>query len=168
MLSDFTDASVLDGRARPALDAAAVGLVRAGLERALAERITSERIRRILELVLLRPQAKEDVDEGERRLAELDLEVRETVRSELGKGLAARGLAVEAQNAIRAQLEWLLAAYDHTQDLGDERFVVLVRMPGAVVGGNFDSREGDAVRWSFEGDSLRDRPRVLRVVSVVE
>jgi hypothetical protein len=69
---------------------------------------------------------------------------------------------------MRGELEWLFTAHDHTDDLGDDTFHLRVRMPGTIVGGDYDAVEDGVAAWEFEGSTLRDRDRVLRVVSVVE
>ena len=69
---------------------------------------------------------------------------------------------------MRGELEWLFTAYDHTTDIGDESFQVVVHMPGTIVAGNCDEVGGGTATWKLGGEMLRENDRVLRVVSVVE
>ena len=67
------------------------------------------------------------------------------------------------------EFELLGVAWDHANDLGDERFHVRVAMPGTVITGNFHETEDDgAVTWVFDGDRLLSGDAILRVVSVLE
>jgi hypothetical protein len=101
-------------------------------------------------------------------LERIDTDVRATLRSSFASAIEAEGTSLETRNALSGELEWLLTARDHTEDLGDEFLVLRVRLPGPIVGGNYDDLEDGAAMWRMEGETLRDRERVLRVVSVVE
>jgi len=78
------------------------------------------------------------------------------------------GLSGDRLEALRHALALQHRAYDVTDDLGDENFVVKLALPGKVTGHNGDEREGDLVVWRFHGKDLRDRTHVLLATSVVE
>jgi hypothetical protein len=134
----------------------------------LATVVGRETIAPIVATFLAATKAHSNDDEAFVALAQLESRSRDSVRSSLDTALASDGVPLPTRNAIRGQLEWTFTALDHTTDLGDESFEVTVHMPGIVVGGNFDEREDATVKWSFEGEGLNDRDRVLRVVSVVD
>jgi hypothetical protein len=56
-------------------------------------------------------------------------------------------------------------AHRVTEDLGDERFTVRVRMPGTVVGHNGSAEQDGVVTWTFDGSMLRDREVELMATS---
>ncbi len=109
-----------------------------------------------------------DAVPGTARIERLEDDATDAVRRALAAALASSGLDARVQNAIRYRLEVRLAAADHTDDLGDERFRVRVRMPGTVVGGNYHRARDGEVEWRFKGDALTRGAQRLRVVSVVE
>jgi hypothetical protein len=150
------------------LDPRAVQRVLDSARESLATVVGREAIAPIVATFLAAAKANSKGDEAFVALAQLESRSRESVRSSLDAALARDGVPLPTRNAIRGQLEWTFTALDHTSDLGDESFEVTVHMPGIVVGGNFDEREDATVRWSFEGEGLNDRDRVLRVVSVVD
>jgi hypothetical protein len=76
--------------------------------------------------------------------------------------------SANVRNAIAAQLESSLTAHDQTEDLNDEVFRLRLRLPGTVVGGNYDKLEKGVAVWEFQGSALQDREIVLRAVSIVE
>lgn len=90
------------------------------------------------------------------------------IRAQLPALLDTEGMAPEVVNAVLGRLEWLLADRAHTGDLKDETQVVRVRMPGAIVGGNFGTLEDGAAVWRVPGGDLEKGDAVLRVVSVLE
>lgn len=116
---------------------------------------------------LERRRRDEDVP-GPARIEALEDAVTAAGRRALADALASTALDERVRNAVRYRLEARLAATDHTDDLGDERFRVRVRMPGTVVGGNYDRLRDGEVEWRFKGDSLARGAQRLRVVSVVE
>ncbi len=143
------------------LDPRAVSRVVDGVRDSLAAVVNRPRIASIVDRAL----AVEKVDD---EIERLEADARASLRSSLDSALVAEGVPVATRNAIRGQLEWTFTAFDHTTDLGDEKFQVTVRMPGLVVGGNFDEQDGSSVIWRFDGEDLNDRDRVLRVVSVLD
>ncbi len=96
----------------------------------------------------------------------LDERARTATRDAFATALAATDLDPESRNGIRFALESGFTAFDHATDLTDEKFHVKLRMPGRIVGGNYDRIEEDRAVWTFEGRNLNDRDRVLRAVSV--
>lgn len=151
------------------LSAAAHARVRREVELALEATATESRVRAVLDA--LRPVEGVPKNEalGAEALRCLEHDTRAALRNALTRALTAERVSAAACNGVRAELEARLSAYDHTVDLYDEAFHLSVHMPGTIVGGNFDRRDGDDTAvFEFEGESLRDRDRVLRVVSVVE
>jgi hypothetical protein len=134
---------------------------------AIARVVVRERLERIIAGVLP-PKGQAKSDEAEADLGRLDKEVRETLRASFAQALETERMPGATRNALRGGLEWLFTARDHTEDLGDESFALLVHLPGTIVGGNYDEIDGGAAAWKLDGKTLRDRDRVLRVVSVVE
>jgi hypothetical protein len=102
--------------------------------------------------------------------AELDLEqqLRVAARTVIASTLDEDGVDPEVRNAVLERLEWNFTSYDIAQDISDEEFRLNVAMPGTLVDGNFDEREGNVASWSFKGTDLCGSARVLRVVSVLE
>jgi hypothetical protein len=153
-------------------DAALPASGRERASRAVAEALAGltgiERVGGLLRAVLQRRDAERSGADAGEEVEQLEKDIRATLRTALAGALEREGLPLAARNAALGQLEWLLAASDQTADLGDEQLVVRVRMPGVVVGGNFDAKEEGAAVWRIAGMDLRDRTRVLRVVSVVE
>jgi hypothetical protein len=134
----------------------------------MAKVVSEERLTEVLDFEIpTEPRTQNDADDT-RSAKTLERDIRSTLRSALAVALDREDVPTAMQNAIRGQLEWSLTAYDHTCDLSDESFEVTVHMPGLIVGGNADQASGATATWKFEGNSLQDRERVLRVVSVVE
>jgi hypothetical protein len=94
--------------------------------------------------------------------------LRAAVRDTIESSLAAEGVEPEVRNAVRERLEHNFTTHDQADDLQDERFVVRVTLPGAVVAGNHDRLEGRTAIWEFDGEGLYGRDRTLRAVSVLE
>lgn len=140
----------------------------AAVDTALARVVTPEGLRAILTGLLQHAATQvADVDAGE-RLRKLERDVRDALRETLARALDDEGAARATRNAVLGQLEWLLTAVDQTSDLADEHFVLRVRMPGEIVGGNYTQIENGRAVFETRGIDLRDRAHVLRVVSVVE
>lgn len=146
---------------------AAAERIRSDVRSAIERVVTEERLARIVD-GLFPPPGQPKSPEGDDDLERMDVEVRETLRGAFARGLEAERIPPADRNALRGQLEWLFTARDHTEDLGDETFRVSVRLPGTIVGGNHDGIDDGAATWKFDGSGLRDRDRVLRVVSVAE
>ncbi|MCO5170698.1 MAG: hypothetical protein M9894_30580 [Planctomycetes bacterium] len=100
----------------------------------------------------------------------------ETRRAALAAGVdaaVAEGAAPGARPALEAALGAALdlerARLEATEDLQDERFVVRVTFPGAVVLSDAVSLEdgGRTAVFRFDGKALNDRPQVLRAVAVL-
>lgn len=102
--------------------------------------------------------------------AKLDLEqqLRVAARTVIASTFDEEGVDPEVRNAVLERLEWNFTSHDLAQDISDEEFRLNVSMPGTIVDGNFDEREGSTASWTFEGTDLRGSARVLRVVSVLE
>lgn len=98
-------------------------------------------------------------------LDDFEEELRAAGRASLQEALELELLAPQTRNAIMEQFEWHLTAYDHLGDLRDEKFKVVVNMPGRIVSGNFQSVEGSRAEWHFKGEQL-SRDVELRVISV--
>jgi len=149
-----------------ALAPSALEGTRAQISAALEQLATPAKVRDLVDRLV--SDDKESEHTAAQALEDLEQATRDALRNALESALRGVGLAVPTRNAIRGELEGLLAAYDATSDLDDESFKVSVHMPGIVVGGNFDERDAERVTWKFEGKSLHDRTRVLRVVSVID
>lgn len=150
------------------LDPRSVPVIQDGVRQALAQVVTRERVARLVEDWSARTSGEDTDDDIVAAIARIEVESREALRTSLDAALTREDVPLATRNAIRGQLEWNFTAYDHTTDLGDEDFRLTVEMPGIVVGGNFDEREDSRVHWKFDGEALRDRDRVLRVVSVLD
>jgi hypothetical protein len=129
--------------------------------------VTLERIDRIL-VGVFPPAGQPKSGDPDKEVANLERELRETLRTSFERALQSAGTPTAARNAMRGELEWLFTAHDHTDDLGDDTIHLVVHMPGRVVSGNYDEADEGTATWKFGGDTIRDRDRVLRVVSVVE
>jgi hypothetical protein len=68
--------------------------------------------------------------------------------------------------AVLAAMDAARAHWAVTEDIGDERWEVRVELPGKVIGHN-GTRDGEAIKWEFVGEALRDRDEVLMATSVV-
>src|SRR6185295_10529372 len=99
--------------------------------------IRRDRIATLVDMFLAQREDRVKGDEVER----LESDSRGSLRSSLDAALAKENVPLPTRNAIRGQLEWSFTAFDHTTDLGDESFKLIVHMPGIVVGGNFDERD---------------------------
>jgi hypothetical protein len=55
--------------------------------------------------------------------------------------------------------------FEITGDLGDDVFEITVILPGAVVGSNAESTEGNRATWKFSGQRFRDRDLELMASS---
>ncbi len=124
--------------------------------------VSSERLARVLDLV------EQKGGEVGPALEALEADWRAGLRAALGTALAREGVAVPSRNAALYALEWEFTAFDHYSDLADEKFVVRVKLPGAIVGGNAEDVEEDTARWEFEGGELQGKDVVLRAVAVTE
>ena len=98
--------------------------------------ITESRLGRLLEL------AQSDGDAAGKALQEMEQEWRDLLRKTLARSLSIRDVPETAQNAVQYALEWQFTAFDHASDVGDESFVLKVKMPGTIVSGNFARIEG--------------------------
>lgn len=107
-------------------------------------------------------------DESGPTFEALERDTRDALRRSLETSLADAGAPEPTRLAARERLEWLFTAVDHDTDLRDETFAFAVRMPGTIVGGNFQALEDGRATWSFEGKELVQGDVVLRVVSVLD
>lgn len=90
--------------------------------------------------------------------ARVETGLEEVVRIECG--ISGRDLST-----FRAALRRQRKEAEVTEDLADDRFEIVVEMPGTIMGSNSDSLLGSSARWSFDGEDLFDRPRELLVSS---
>lgn len=124
-----------------------------------ARELPVERARALLDLARAEPARLE----GELRAlqARHDAEVSEALRRALGLG---PHQAARLRDALAAERR----AFEVTEDLGDERFVVRLRLPGRVERHDADAVEDGALVWRFSGEELRDREVTLLATSVLE
>lgn len=100
---------------------------------------------------------------------QFEQEMIDGLRAALGASLTTAGVPAAVRNAAQERFEWWLTAHNHTDDVADERFVVVLTMPGRIVDASPGAQiEVGSVRWTFAGSDLREGDRTLRVVSVVE
>lgn len=108
-------------------------------------------------------------EENDIRLDPDDLEgdVFESVRRSLAGELPRLGVDEDAVMAVLAHLEGRRAAMRYDNDLVDDTFRVLLRLPGTIVGGNYDALDetGRAI-WDFKGSELLESRLRLHAVSV--
>jgi hypothetical protein len=105
--------------------------------------------------------SSEAIDAADRR-------ARAAVRALLADRLDQEQVAWDVRNAILQRLEQLLVGWDQADDLRDETFELRVRMPGTVVGGNFQEQDGRTVSWTIRGEDLLKGDARLTVVSVLD
>lgn len=142
----------------------------ADVERTVTEALRESAIRELIDATL-------DYDDAERRgdpvpetypLVAFEERLREATRASLVRSLERNDIRDEIVNGVLERLEWNFTAREHTEDLGDESFRVVVAMPGTIVGGNFDSLHDGRAVFEFEGQSLVYGDARMTVVSVVE
>lgn len=92
---------------------------------------------------------------------------RDMERHALDAAMRVLGPAGVSRRDVAYRVALAHEAFRVTDDLGDEAFTVRVEMPGRLVDDNGDAREGNTVRWAFDGNALRDRTVVLVARSVV-
>lgn len=124
-----------------------------------ARELPVERARALFDLARADPARLE----GELRglQARHDHEVSEALRRALALG-------PEQATRLREALEAERRTFEVTEDLGDERFVVRLRLPGRVERHDADAVEDGALVWRFTGEELRDREVTLLATSVLE
>ena len=93
---------------------------------------------------------------------------RNMIRSVLKEKLGDSDLEATELNAILFELEREFTEYDHALDLFYETFDVTLTLPGALVTGNFDSKDGATATWKFHAFELLVGDKTLRAVSVLE
>ena len=113
---------------------------------------------------VLRAQADEDPDAGERWLEEEGRRFETSIIDAMKKALAERGGAGNA-NAFIRRYRWQQRYYEITEELADDSSTIIVQMPGEIVGHNADDREGNHVMWNFSGEMMRDRELELMVTA---
>jgi len=81
---------------------------------------------------------------------------------------AARALELgpDGERKLLAGLAREQRIYEVSEDLGDEAFVVRLRLPGTVLQHNADAVEGETLVWRFSGKDLRDRDHRLLATSL--
>ncbi|MCA8923467.1 MAG: hypothetical protein KDD82_16745 [Planctomycetes bacterium] len=81
---------------------------------------------------------------------------------------AARALELgpQREQALREELARQRRVFEVSEDLGDEAFVVRLRLPGVVLRHNADEVQGDTLIWRFTGQDLRDRTHRLLATSL--
>ncbi|HVS19318.1 MAG TPA: hypothetical protein VMT18_12005 [Planctomycetota bacterium] len=157
----------LEGRAELSVDGfqATRDAVRGEIERALDEAC----VRGFVAFVRrVEAEGGDDVDVPPEY--DFDRVARDAARRALPLALDQAGLAPEVANAVLERFEWGLSAIDRATDRSDETVRLRVRLPGTIVGGNFDTLRADGrAEWELEGDvAWRDHELVLRAVSVLE
>lgn len=95
-------------------------------------------------------------------------EFRDIIRSEIETQLIDLGLEPEERYAIQFELEREFTEYDHSQDLVLETFDVEVALPGEIVTGNFDRKEGATASWQIHASEILLGDVTLRAVSVLD
>jgi hypothetical protein len=148
------------------LSTAALERVLGRVDARVADLVPGVRLRELYERErLAKPHSEAATAEQE---PDFEAELRATLRAALGEALLAESVDEGVRNAIRERLEWSLTASDQAADLGGEEFVLEVRMPGAVIDGNYDRLEGGTARFEFKGEALTQGLRTLFCVSVLE
>jgi len=135
-------------------------------------KLSKPRLQALLDEVRAWDEAEE---QGTRRsgdehpLPAFEQTMRDTMRRGLERALEEEDVRQPVRFAVLERIEWSFTALDHTSDLGDESFRVVVAMPGTIVAGDFDEldSEGRAV-FRFDGGRLRQGDVRMRVVSVLE
>ncbi len=167
-LSNFADDALTplftEGRAE--LSAASAVRVRGAVRSAIAREVSREHVAQLVAKILPENGVTNGTEDDE--LSSFEASTRDLLRRTLESALAAEGVGASTRNAVRGELEWRFTHLDHTTDLGDDKFELTVKLPGTIVGGNADSIDGSTAIWKFEGQTLRDRERVLTAVSVLE
>lgn len=102
-------------------------------------------------LTLDDPVKRDEMLEDERAAAEKA--AREAMRHALRREA---GLPLPAINSFFDAWAWQRGYFEITEDLGDDRFVITVVMPGRITGHNGQLTGGQRVRWEFGGEVLRD------------
>lgn len=69
---------------------------------------------------------------------------------------------------FESRLAYHGAEYMISEDLGDDRFEIVVHFPGRVSGHNGRSSTESSVTWTFDGQALRDRPLELIATAVAK
>jgi hypothetical protein len=154
-LSLADHASILEGTAR-------------GTGALIDGAMPEDAIRELVRIAVAGPTAPPGAPRPRLLLEELEIRLRDTLRLALAEALGRTQMEGPMRHGVLARLEWLITAEDATTDLGDERFVLEVALPGRVVSGNFQRQDGSLVTWEFEGKDMLDRDVVLRAVSVLE
>lgn len=156
--------------------APAFGVADAGLSPAAARQIADA----AAQAAAAELHAAEFIEHDRRRLAgevpednvdaldAADRRARAAVRALLTARLDAEAVVWDVRNAILHRFEQLLVGWDQADDLRDETFELRVRMPGVVVGGNFQEQDADGVSWKLKGEDLLKGEARLTVVSVLE
>lgn len=142
---------------------------RTDVRTAIVARLDEPRIERLFEIWQAYEDGRGDQDELPFDV-DLDKQARAATRDALPPALQAEGLAPEVVNAVLERVEWGFAAIDRAEDRGDETLRLRVRLPGRIVGGDFDELHADGrVEWELDGKTAwRDGDLVLRAVSVLE
>lgn len=119
---------------------------------------------RVVKILLL------DDDLKDAEIAGAVQEVRDELERKINEVLSARDPAGTLGRVFMDQFERERRRYAISEDLADERWKVVVELPGRILGHNSlagDPDDGE-VRWEFDGDALYDRDEVLLATSVVE
>ena len=140
-----------------------VAVIEAAVRAAARSTVTPQRVASLLDVL----ERGEGAAAGQ-AFEELDADWRAALRSSFAAALSDAGLGAETRNAALFALEWSFTAFDHHLELGDEKFVLKVKLPGVLVGGNYASAENGVARFEFEGGELAGKDVVLRAVSVLE
>ncbi len=71
------------------------------------------------------------------------------------------------QSAFWVEFEKQRAAFEITEDLADDNFIIELQMPGRIVATNADQQRGNHLTWRFNGKQLRDAKIELLATSQI-
>lgn len=135
------------------------------VDAAVARAVPEGLLRRLYDELLL---AKEDPERELPGELDLDLRVREVLRSSLAPALEREGLAAPLRHGVLERLEWCFSSADQSADLADESLVLRVGLPGTIVEGNYDRLEDGRAVWTRSGQDVFDADIELWALSVSE
>lgn len=123
-----------------------------------------QRIARLIEW-----QEQEPEDELRQNAVNAELKVMaDLLDDQLKQGLfTLAGFNGSQYNLFMMEFDRRMKALAVTEDLGDDRFEIIVEMPGQIVATNADEVGGSTVKWTFDGQIIRDRELELMVTSRV-
>jgi len=129
---------------------------RAALVRHFAEHASPEQLEALL------ATSPEEIERASREFERaLDHALLEAVA-----GVDPDGLGEPSRKRFLAALAGARRSTHVTEDLGDETFIVRVRLPGRVIAHNADGIEDGFAVWIFDGQDLRDREQRIELHTV--